>query len=114
MKIGMKIVSHRLSQHICISFLHLIVYYDSFHGSYGKRQICDYIYFFKIKNRSKKNTLYRALIVFKMAERGRFELPVGYPTHPFQGCALGHYATSPYNKLPIYMEKSFFCKGKLS
>ena len=30
-----------------------------------------------------------------MAERGRFELPVSCDTHPFQGCALGHYATSP-------------------
>ncbi len=30
-----------------------------------------------------------------MAERGRFELPVSFDTHPFQGCALGHYATSP-------------------
>ena len=33
-----------------------------------------------------------------LAERGRFELPVSCPTHPFQGCALGHYATSPKNE----------------
>ena len=52
-----------------------------------------------------------------MAERGRFELPVGYPTHPFQGCALGHYATSPdiitfvhVESRRIYIEKRIFCK----
>ena len=34
-----------------------------------------------------------------LAERGRFELPVPLSgTHPFQGCALGHYATSPKNE----------------
>ena len=32
----------------------------------------------------------------KLAERGRFELPVGYkPTHAFQACALIHSAISP-------------------
>src|SRR6266699_2990864 len=31
-----------------------------------------------------------------LAERGRFELPVGYkPTHAFQACALNHSAISP-------------------
>src|SRR5438093_2520779 len=35
-----------------------------------------------------------------MAERGRFELPVGYkPTHAFQACALNHSAISPASKL---------------
>ena len=32
----------------------------------------------------------------KLAERGRFELPVGYkPTHALQACALNHSAISP-------------------
>ncbi len=32
----------------------------------------------------------------RLAERGRFELPVGYePTHAFQACALNHSAISP-------------------
>ena len=43
-----------------------------------------------------KTPILGCFLVFKLAERGRFELPVGCPTHPFQGCALGHYATSPY------------------
>ena len=30
-----------------------------------------------------------------MAERGRFELPVPFGTHPFQGCTIDHSDTSP-------------------
>ena len=34
-----------------------------------------------------------------LAERGRFELPVGYkPTHAFQACALNHSAISPLHR----------------
>ncbi len=39
-----------------------------------------------------------------MAERGRFELPIPCGMHPFQGCALGHYATSP-KKETLYHEE---------
>src|SRR5436309_15452927 len=36
----------------------------------------------------------------RLAERGRFELPVGYkPTHAFQACALNHSAISPATSL---------------
>ena len=41
-----------------------------------------------------------------MAERGRFELPVSYDTHPFQGFALGHYATSPESDSANSIENS--------
>ncbi|EKD44695.1 MAG: hypothetical protein ACD_71C00042G0003 [uncultured bacterium (gcode 4)] len=46
---------------------------------------------------------FRGVFLFFLAERGRFELPVGCPTHPFQGCALGHYATSPYFTLSFWI-----------
>lgn len=38
----------------------------------------------------------REYFTSQMAERGGFEPPIPYGIHPFQGCALSHYATSPY------------------
>ncbi len=43
-----------------------------------------------------------------MAERGRFELPISCDMHPFQGCALGHYATSPEKKSNLEVETRLF------
>ncbi len=34
--------------------------------------------------------------VFDMVVEERFELSVGYPTQPFQGCTIGHSDTRPY------------------
>ena len=48
----------------------------------------------------------------RLAERGRFELPVGYePTHAFQACALNHSAISPANHITLknpFSERNLF------
>ena len=55
---------------------------------------------------------WEVLLFYLLAERGRFELPVSCPTHPFQGCALGHYATSPESDSANSIENSEKSKEK--